>query len=152
MRVWSIVVPDAVCVVSTISASDDTVTVSVAAATDNCTVSSATCPIVSRTDWLTILAKPGASTVTEYGPGGSDNRIAIPSAFVVAVREMPLPASAAVMDAPLTTAPLASFTSTCNSEVCTCAQELPNRHATATKQHNTFRAAIMVSSSNVGLS
>src|SRR5215472_9906449 len=99
--------------------------------------------MVSLTDSFTILAKPGASTVTEYSPGGSDNRIAAPSAFVVAVREMPLPAWAAVMVAPLTTAPLASFTSTCSSEVCTCAQVPPNMHATATKQHNTLRTAIM---------
>ena len=65
MRVWSMVVADAVCWVSTSAASDVTVTVSVAAATESWTGNSATWPMVRRTELFTILAKPGASTVTE---------------------------------------------------------------------------------------
>src|SRR5271166_1531768 len=63
---------------------------------------------------------------------------------------MPLPGSAAVTDASRTTAPLASFTMTCNSEVCTCAIAPTNRHTTATNMHDNLRATVMESSSSVG--
>src|SRR5271169_3463006 len=106
--------------------------------------------MVRRTDSFTILAKPRASTVTEYSPGGRDNRIARPSALVVVVRETPLPGSAAVTEAPRTTAPLASFTTTCNSEVCSCAIAPANRHRTATSMHDNLCATVMESSSSVG--
>src|SRR5271166_4243528 len=67
-----------------------------------------------------------------------------PSALVVAVRETARPDSAAATEESRMTAPLASFTMTCNSEVCTCAMAPASRHAMATSKHKSLRATIMV--------
>ena len=144
MRVWSIVVADAVCWVSTSSASEVTVTVSLAPATDRAAANSATCPIVRRTELCISFAKPGASTVTEYSPGGSDSRMAVPAPFVCADFEIPFWGSAAVTVAPGTTAPLASFTITCNSEVWTCAAAPATRHAVAISKQQSLRKEVIL--------
>src|SRR5271165_756328 len=104
--------------------------------------------MVRCTELFTILPKPGDSTVTEYKPGGSDRRIATPSALVVAFREMPLVESAAVTEAPRTTAPFGSFTMTCNSEVCTWATAPATRNAVTTSTQNSLRAKFILFSSD----
>src|SRR5215471_12813418 len=111
------VVADEVRCASTISASPETVTSEVWVATRNETGRSAAWPTVTRTLCSTTLAKPGASTVTVYCPGGNKTKWYSPSIPLVKVRSKLRASSRAETFASFTTAPLASLTETCSSAV-----------------------------------
>ena len=72
------------------------------------------------------LVKLAASTVTEYTPGDSASKRYTPSAFALVERSKALAPSRAVTVALVTTAPVGSFTVTCNSLFAAfCADEIP---------------------------
>src|SRR5215472_489039 len=115
IRRCSIVSVVEVRVVSTASASDDTVTNSCAAATERTIGKSACWPTVMLTSGTSTRAKPGASIVTLYLPGGSASRLYCPSLLFEVERWLAFPCSWAVTVALVTTLPFGSFTVTCRS-------------------------------------
>ena len=148
MRRCSMVSVEELRCVSTCSAAELTLTVSWVPATASVTGKSAICPTVMV--WMEVFfAKPGASTTTEYFPGGSARIRYSPSLFVAVERSNALASSRAVTVALVTTAPLRSFTVTCRSPVAAPWENANMRsNNIAEASRTSWRVFINISSDN----
>src|SRR2546428_12714341 len=132
--------------VSTKLASELTFTTSFAPAIERTIGKLAICPTVMATSLISILAKPGLSTVTVYAPGGSARMRYSPSLFTVVERSKPLACSCAVTVALVTTLPFGSLTVTCRSPLATPWAKLNVVSSSSRKVSETsFRTVISLS-------